>query len=81
MNIFDIRDTLNAHKEHFRVLPVKVNAELNAIIEAVNKQEPAFQALPGDRKQQVKSVIKRDTKSVVGKRAKKTAKKSTRSKR
>jgi len=80
MNIFDIRDTLNAHKEHFRVLPVKVNAELNAIIEAVNKQEPAFQALPG-RKQQVKSVIKRDTKSVVGKRAKKTAKKSTRSKR
>lgn len=36
MNRFDIRDILNAHKEHFRVLPDSAQNALNGVIEAID---------------------------------------------
>ena len=38
MNRFEIRDILNAHKEHFRVLPTRTFNELNGIITAIDAE-------------------------------------------
>ena len=38
MNRFEIRDILNAHKEHFRVLPTLAQNELNGIIHAIDAE-------------------------------------------
>jgi len=72
MNRFEIRDILNSHKEHFRVLPTLAYNELNGIIADVDKEEQdAIDAL-------IAEPVKEPKKRVVGKRAKKTAKKSKR---
>ena len=72
MNRFKIRDILNSHKEHFRVLPTLAYVELNGIIQAVDKEEQdAIDAM-------IAEPVKEPKKRVVGKRAKKTAKKSKR---
>lgn len=39
MNRFEIRDILNAHKEHFRVLPTLVLNELNGIIQTIDNDK------------------------------------------
>ena len=39
MNRFEIRDILNAHKEHFRVLPTNAMLALSGIIQAVDIEE------------------------------------------
>jgi len=39
MNRFQIRDILNAHKEHFRVLPIGAMNDILGIIEVVNEDE------------------------------------------
>ncbi len=36
MNRYEIRDILNAHKEHFRVLPVGAALDLQGIIDAID---------------------------------------------
>ena len=66
MNIFEIRDILNAHKEHFRVLPTLAENELNGIISTINEEENA---------------LLKETKRVVGKRTSKATKNPKRSKR
>jgi len=47
MNRFEIRDILNQHKEHFRVLPTLACNELLRIIQAVDDEELATKI--GDR--------------------------------
>ncbi len=39
MNRFEIRDILNAHKEHFRALPTLAQDALNGIIYDINGEE------------------------------------------
>ena len=39
MNRFEIRDILNQHKEHFRVLPTLAHNALNDIIEYIDDEE------------------------------------------
>ena len=39
MNRFEIRDILNQHKEHFRVLPTLAQDDLNGIIEAIDRDK------------------------------------------
>jgi len=39
MNRYEIRDILNAHKEHFRVLPTLAYNELMGVIQDVDKEE------------------------------------------
>jgi len=81
MNRFKIRDILNSHKEHFRVLPTLAYNELNGIIADVDKEEQyAIDAMKLVRSSQkmIAEPVKEPKKRVVGKRAKKTAKKSKR---
>ena len=89
MNRFEIRDILNAHKEHYRVLPTLACNDLNAIIKAVDKEEQdSIDALIEETakklvKAPVKAAkpVKEPKKRVVGKGTKKTAKKPARPRR
>ena len=39
MNRFEIRDILQAHKEHFRVLPTSAALDLQSIIDAIDSDK------------------------------------------
>ncbi len=68
MNKAEIRRTLDAHKEHFRVLPTRAMNALRGILDALNAEASAWP------KVEEKPVV-------LGNRTSKTAKKSKRSKR
>ena len=46
MNISTIREILNAHKEHYRVLPDKVSSALLGVIEAIDHDLAVSAAIP-----------------------------------
>jgi len=50
MNRFEIRDILNAHKEHFRVLPTGAMLAVQGIIDAVDEDEIAARELEAAEK-------------------------------
>ncbi len=54
MNRFDIRDILNAHKEHFRVLPDVARNAIQGIIEAIDAAKDAEKLLTYSEWEQVK---------------------------
>jgi len=71
MNRFEIRDILNQHKEHFRVLPTAVCNDLMGVIQSVNAQEVEVEVTP--------VVPEKEKQVVVGKRTRKAKKKPKRS--
>ena len=73
MNRFEIRDILDSHKEHFRVLPTGAMNAVLGIIDAVNSESDVVLETP--------LPIEKETKRDVGRRTRKAAKKSKRSKR
>ena len=84
MNRFDIRDILNAHKEHFRALPTNAMLALSGIIQAIDiderdKHKATVAALhEADEKAKEKKPVKKESPAksfTTGKVAKKKAKK------
>ena len=59
MNRFEIRDILNAHKEHFRVLPTGACNELLGIIDAIDTEVEAAIQSAADQKAAKKPVEKK----------------------
>jgi hypothetical protein len=70
MNKREVRDTLNAHKEHFRVLPTLACNALTELLRTLEVELHAEDLAEAEK-----------PKRVVGKRAKKSTKKSKRPKR
>ena len=96
MNRFEIRDILNAHKEHFRVLPTNAMNDVFGIIQTIDNELEAKETReelgtnyianenipePGGEIGPILKSNQVEKPSVVGSRAKKTAKKSKRPKR
>jgi len=54
MNRFEIRDILNAYKEHFRVLPTGAMNDLHGIIEAIDADKDTEKLLTYSEWEQVK---------------------------
>jgi len=77
MNRFEIRNILNAHKEHFRVLPTLAQNDLNGIIAEVDaEREPVVIITPTPVKEATKTPAAEFTTGVSKKKpAKKKAKK------
>ncbi len=83
MNRIEIRNILDAHKEHFRVLPINVMLDLQGIIEAIDDEEESEKRLTYKEWIQIKAMEQKaitikEKPSVVGNRTGKAKKASKR---